>query len=80
MTQLLTGLRAADKAALLAELARHAAAALGRDGAEIGRRLAAREALGSTGTGGGHRGAACAAAGAGGTGRVFRAARPADRL
>jgi PTS system nitrogen regulatory IIA component len=51
MTQLLTGLRAADKSALLAELARHAAAALGRDAAEIGRRLAAREALGSTGTG-----------------------------
>lgn len=53
MTDLLTGLRAADKGALLTELARHAAAAVGGDATDIARRLAAREALGSTGTGGG---------------------------
>jgi PTS system nitrogen regulatory IIA component len=53
MTQLLTGLRATDKGALIAELAGRAAALLGRDAMDIGRRLAAREALGSTGTGGG---------------------------
>lgn len=53
MIRLLSGLRATEKGALLAELARHAANAMGRDTTGIARRLAAREALGSTGTGGG---------------------------
>jgi PTS system nitrogen regulatory IIA component len=52
MIHLLSGLRATDKGALLAELARHAAKATGVDAADIARRLAAREALGSTGIGG----------------------------
>ena len=45
--------RAADKPALLADLARHAASALGLPMAEVATRLAAREALGSTGVGAG---------------------------
>jgi PTS system nitrogen regulatory IIA component len=53
MTEFVTGLRAADKGALLAELARLAAPAAGAAPAELLRLLAAREALGSTGTGGG---------------------------
>jgi PTS system nitrogen regulatory IIA component len=53
MTELLTGIRAANKGELLAELARRAAVSLGLDAGDIARRLAAREALGSTGTGGG---------------------------
>jgi PTS system nitrogen regulatory IIA component len=46
-------LRAADKASLLAALARAAGEALGLAPADIVAALAAREALGSTGTGGG---------------------------
>ena len=53
MTVVLTGIRAADKGALLAELARRAATILGADAGTLARLLAAREALGSTGTGGG---------------------------
>ncbi len=47
------GLRAADKAKLLAELARRASAVLGLPAGEIAAALTAREALGSTGVGGG---------------------------
>jgi PTS system nitrogen regulatory IIA component len=46
-------LRAADKPALLAELARRAGAILSLQSAGIAAALAAREALGSTGTGAG---------------------------
>ncbi len=46
-------LRAADKTALLAQLARASGEQLGLAPAEIAAALAAREALGSTGTGGG---------------------------
>jgi PTS system nitrogen regulatory IIA component len=46
-------LRVADKAALLAELGRRAAAVTGLEAAEVTASLAAREALGSTGTGNG---------------------------
>jgi PTS system nitrogen regulatory IIA component len=47
------GLRAADKPALLTDLARRAAASLGLPATEVAARLASREALGSTGVGAG---------------------------
>jgi len=53
MTECVTDLRAADKKALLAELARLAARKAGAEPAELLRLLAAREALGSTGIGAG---------------------------
>ena len=49
--RVLAGLRAADKRALLSDLARRAAATLGRDPAAILAVLEAREGLGSTGLG-----------------------------
>jgi len=49
--QVLVGLRVADKAQLLGELARRAAAALSLDQAVLLRALQAREQLGSTGLG-----------------------------
>lgn len=49
----LAGLDVPDKPALLGELARRIAPAVGREAAEVARALAAREALGSTGVGGG---------------------------
>ncbi len=48
-----TGLRAADKARLLQDLARRAGAVLGVAAGDIAGALAAREALGSTGVGAG---------------------------
>jgi PTS system nitrogen regulatory IIA component len=51
--QVITDLRAADKARLLDELARRAAAALGLAPEAISTALRKREELGSTGTGGG---------------------------
>ena len=49
----IVGMRAADKARLLHELARRAATALGLPADQISDALLKREALGSTGTGGG---------------------------
>jgi PTS system nitrogen regulatory IIA component len=49
----IVGMRAADKAQLLHELARRAATALGLPADQISDALLKREALGSTGTGGG---------------------------
>lgn len=51
--QVRSGLRVGDKAQLLKELGRRAAAALGIDAAAVLDALAAREALGSTGIGAG---------------------------
>jgi PTS system nitrogen regulatory IIA component len=49
--RIIPSLRAADKAHLLAELARRAGAAAGGDAGSIEQALVAREALGSTGVG-----------------------------
>ena len=53
MIDVLIDLRAADKASLLAALARHAAAHTGLDATGLRQLLLAREALGSTGVGNG---------------------------
>jgi nitrogen PTS system EIIA component len=50
-SQVVLGLRVADKAQLLAELARRSATAVSLDQAAILRALQAREQLGSTGLG-----------------------------
>ena len=52
-SQVVIDLRASDKARLLDELARRAAAASGLDAQTIASALSKREKLGSTGTGGG---------------------------
>jgi PTS system nitrogen regulatory IIA component len=77
--QVIAGLRAADKPALMAELARRAAAALGLDRGAVLDALQSRERLGSTGLG---RGFALPHAHIPGLGRFFglfaRLARPID--